>query len=77
MRAFKNYVNLGFWRGASISTGKGILESSGEKMSYVKIATESEIRAKFFQSWVKEAVKLNQAKAIQPKEGNKPESEFF
>lgn len=69
LRAFKNYVNLGFWRGASISTGKGILESSGEKMAHVKIATESDIRAKLFQSWAKEAVKLNQTEGDPTKRG--------
>ena len=38
-------------------------------MAHVKIATESEIRAKLFDSWVKEAVKLNQTEGDPTKGG--------
>ena len=34
--AFKNHVNLGFWRGRELPTGKGILQSGGKMMAHVK-----------------------------------------
>jgi hypothetical protein len=62
IRGFKNHVNFGFWRGAEIKSGKGVLQSGGEKMAHVKITSLDEIRKTTFQEWIREAVRLNQTK---------------
>jgi len=62
IRAFKNHVNFGFWRGLDIPSGKGKLESGGQKMAHVKIHSEDEIDKELFQKWVKEAIRLNRTK---------------
>ena len=62
IRAFKNHINFGFWRGAKIQSGKGILLTGGEKMAYIKIAKESDVQRELFQKWVREAVQLNLTK---------------
>ena len=62
VRAFKDHVNLGFWRGVDISSGKGVLQSGGQKMAHARIESEDDIKKSLFQSWVKEAIHLNQTK---------------
>lgn len=62
IRAFKEHVNLGFWRGVDISSGKGALESGGQMMAHIKIKSEKDIKKSLFQDWVKEAVQLNQTR---------------
>jgi hypothetical protein len=60
IRAFKDHVNLGFWRGAALTSGKNMLETSGMKMAHIKIRSESEIPKEKVKEWVKEAVRLNE-----------------
>jgi len=60
IRAYRNHVNLGFWRGVDISSGKGFLQSEGKKMAHAKIVVLKDIKKPLFQEWVKEAVRLNQ-----------------
>jgi hypothetical protein len=62
IRAFKDDVNLGFWRGVDIQSGNGSLESGGKKMAHVKVRSEDQIKRELFQSWVREAVQLNLTK---------------
>ena len=62
IRAFKDHVNLGFWRGVDIPSGNGLLESGGKKMAHVKVRSEDQIKRELFQSWVREAVQLNLTK---------------
>lgn len=62
IRAFKNHVNFGFWRGAQIQSGKGILQSGGEKMAHFRILKESDIQRKLFQAWIREAIQLNRTR---------------
>ena len=59
IRAFKNHVTFGFWRGVDISSGKGTLESGGKKMAHVKVRSEREIDRGLFKRMVNEAVELN------------------
>ncbi len=59
IKAFKNKVNFGFWRGVEIPDPLGILEGSGGKMRHVKLTNLKDIRKKTFQDMVRSAVKLN------------------
>ena len=59
IKAFKNHVNFGFWRGADLSDPEGLLETSGSKMAHIKLSAVKDIRKKPFQSLLRAAVKLN------------------
>ena len=59
MKAFKNSVNFGFWRGIDLDDPKGLLQGSGEKMRHVKLAGIEEIDDEAFAGYVKKAVRLN------------------
>jgi hypothetical protein len=61
IKAFKNHVNFGFWRGAELPDPEGILEGSGAKMRHVKISGTDDIRKKAFQDLVRSAVQLNRS----------------
>jgi hypothetical protein len=62
IRAFKNHVNFGFWRGVDLTDEAGVLEGSGEKMRHVKLTGLGDIREDVFQDLVREAVALNRTK---------------
>mgnify|MGYP001829200590 CR=1 FL=1 len=59
IRAFKNSVNFGFWRGVDIDDPKGLLQGSGEKMRHVKLAGMADVDQETFAGYVKQAVTLN------------------
>lgn len=59
IKAFKNQVNFGLWRGAQLDDPGGLLQGSGEKMRHVKVATMDQIRRDAFQGYVRQAVELN------------------
>ena len=60
IKAFKNAVNFGFWRGVDLKDPKGILVGSGEKMRHIKITTPDDIDKKVFANFVRQAIKLNE-----------------
>jgi hypothetical protein len=62
IRAFKNHVNFGFWRGVDLPNEAGILEGSGEKMRHVRVTGLEDIREDVFQDLVRAAVALNHSK---------------
>ena len=62
IKAFKNSVNFGFWRGVDLSDPSGILQGSGEKMRHVKLTGVDEIQREVLQDYVREAVALNLVK---------------
>ncbi len=62
VRAHKSHITFGFWRGLDISAGRGILQSSGQKMAHIRITKEGDFQKELFQHWVKEAVHLNETK---------------
>ncbi|MGD2144339.1 MAG: DUF1801 domain-containing protein [Anaerolineae bacterium] len=62
IRAFKNHVNFGFWRGVDLPDEAGILAGSGEKMRHVKLTGLEDIREDVLENLVGEAVALNRAK---------------
>jgi hypothetical protein len=59
MKAFKNSVNFGFWRGVDIDDHAGLLQGSGEKMRHFKLTGVEDINEEVFANYVKQAVVLN------------------
>lgn len=59
IKAFKNHVNFGFWRGADLPDPEGLIESSGKKMGHVKLVGADEIRPEVFAEYVRAAAMLN------------------
>jgi len=59
MKAFKNTVNFGFWRGIDLDDPQGLLQGTGEKMRHVKLAGLEDIDDQAFAAYVKQAVALN------------------
>ena len=62
IKAFKNSVNFGFWRGVDINDPQGLLQGSGEKMRHFKLTSLDEINPPVFTEFVQQAVKLNLTK---------------
>lgn len=71
IKAFKSYVNFGFWRGVDIPDPQGILQGGGTKMKHIKLASAKDIRKKAFQNMVRAAVRLNRTKGDPTKAGTK------
>jgi hypothetical protein len=59
MKAFKNAVNFGFWRGADLEDPKGLLQGSGDKMRHVKLTSLDQVQPQVFTNFVKQALALN------------------
>ncbi|MFN2221862.1 MAG: DUF1801 domain-containing protein [Chloroflexota bacterium] len=59
IKAFKNSINFGFWRGVDIDDPQGLLQGSGEKMRHVKLTSAADVDAEAFTAFVKQAVRLN------------------
>jgi len=59
VKAHSSHVTFGFWRGAELDKGRGILESSGSKMGHLKLRSEADIDSPVLKSMVKDAVLLN------------------
>jgi hypothetical protein len=62
IKAFKNDVNFGFWRGADIIDPEGILQGSGEKMRHIKLRSLTDINEKLFVDFIRQAIELNRSK---------------
>jgi hypothetical protein len=56
--AFKDHVNLAFFRGAELADPHGLLEGTGKGMRHVKFRSVSDIRAKTLAALVKAAAQL-------------------
>ncbi len=61
IKANRAHVTLGFWRGKDLESGKGLIESSGEKMAHVKVRTVGEAQAPALRRMVREAARVNEA----------------
>ena len=59
IKAFKNNVNFGFWRGVDLEDSKGLLQGSGEKMRHIKLMSVDDIKEKAFSNFIRQAVQLN------------------
>jgi hypothetical protein len=59
IKAFPRYVNLGFWRGASLSDPDGLVRRGGEKMGHVRITELDDVAERPLSQLVREAASLN------------------
>ncbi|UCE98350.1 MAG: DUF1801 domain-containing protein [Dehalococcoidia bacterium] len=62
IKAFKNYVNLGFWRGVDIKDTKRLLKGFGSKMRHIKITGSNDIDELVFADYIRQAIALNKEK---------------
>lgn len=62
IKAFKNSVNFGFWRGVDIQDSYSLLGGTGDKMRHVKLVDSDDINETAFNDYVRQAVKLNLTK---------------
>lgn len=62
IKAFKNSVNFGFWRGIDLDDPQGLLHGDGNKMRHVKLAGMRDFHEEAFKDMVRTAVALNRAK---------------
>jgi hypothetical protein len=69
MKAFKNSVNFGFWRGVELEDPKGLLQGSGKKMRHVRLTSIDDVDDAEFAGFVRQAVQLNLAEG-DPSKGN-------
>jgi hypothetical protein len=62
IKAFKNSVNFGFWRGVDLQDPSGLLQGSGDKMRHIKLTGQEDINAQVFSDLIQQAVELNLTK---------------
>ncbi|MCH7734785.1 MAG: DUF1801 domain-containing protein [Chloroflexi bacterium] len=62
VRAFKNHVNFGFWRGAELPDPEGLLQGDGDKMRHIRLSSPDEVESDAFAALVRSAVELNEKK---------------
>lgn len=62
IKANKNHVTFGFWRGGELADPEGLLEGDGDRMKHVKLAAAGDIRPKVLRAFVRAAVELNRTK---------------
>lgn len=59
VKAHTGHVTFGFWRGKELDAGRGLLESSGDKMAHLKVRSVSDIKPAVLSKLVKDAARLN------------------
>jgi hypothetical protein len=59
IKAFKQSVNFGFWRGVDLEDPKGILQGTGVKMRHIKLTSLEDIDEEVFLDFVQQAMQLN------------------
>ncbi|MBN9399075.1 MAG: DUF1801 domain-containing protein ['Candidatus Kapabacteria' thiocyanatum] len=59
MKAFSDHVNFGFWRGTELDDPEHLLIGDGIKMRHVRISQVNDVRRELFESFVRQAVRLN------------------
>lgn len=59
-------IVFGFWRGQELDSAKGRLEPDNKAMAHLKLTAEGDVKKTLFQSWVKEAVRLNLFRPLPP-----------
>jgi hypothetical protein len=62
IKAHKQHVNIGFWRGAEMTDPKGLLEGDGDRMRHIKLTSLADVKKSVIAEFVKLAVKLNREK---------------
>ena len=61
IKAYKDHVNFGFWRGNELDDPKGILSGSGDRMKHVQITSVDEIKKGAYRDLVRLSVRLNRS----------------
>jgi hypothetical protein len=69
IKAYRNHVNFGFWRGADLTDPKGILKGTGSRMRHVELRSPEDIDTATLQAMVRTAVELNRIKGDPTKRG--------
>lgn len=59
IKAFKNSVNFGFWRGIDLPDPHGLLQGGGKGMRHVKLVGLQDLHKSAFMDMVRAAVELN------------------
>jgi len=59
IKAFKNHVNLGFFRGSALPDPAGLLEGTGDQMRHVKLAHLGDIQEGAVRELIRQAAALN------------------
>jgi hypothetical protein len=62
IKAHKNHVNFGFWRGAELTDPKGLLKGTGSRMRHVELRSPADIDTATLQAMVRTAVEMNRIK---------------
>ena len=62
IKAYKSYVNIGFWRGTEMQDKPNLLEGDGDRMRHVKLTTLKDIKKTALTDYIKQAITLNQTK---------------
>ncbi|HLE88833.1 MAG TPA: DUF1801 domain-containing protein [Candidatus Limnocylindria bacterium] len=62
MKAAKDHVSIGFWRGTEMEDPGKVLEGDGDRMRHIKVKSVDAIPADALRDLVRQAVKLNTAK---------------
>ena len=71
LKAYKTYVNLGFWRGVELTDPKGLLEGTGDLMRHVKINSLEDLNKPAITKFAKQAAKLNREKGDPTRKANR------
>ena len=71
LKAYKSYINLGFWRGVELTDPKGLLEGDGSLMRHVKINSLEDLNKPAIKRFVAQAAKLNRAKGNPTRKANR------
>ncbi len=59
VKAAKNHVTIGFWRGIDVDDPNQLFEGTGDKMRHVKIKDAKSLPAAALRKMIKQAVALN------------------
>lgn len=59
IKAFKNHVNLGFWRGKSLDDPDGLVQSGGDVMGHIRFNAERDVVARSLAPLIRQAMHLN------------------
>jgi len=62
LKAFTDHVNFGFWRGTELDDPEGLLVGDLTKMRHVKITSVNDVKRDCFESYIRQAAKLNRDK---------------
>ena len=71
IKAYKAYINFGFWRGTQLTDSKGLLQGDGDRTRHVKIASLADLNQPALKRFVKEAVQLNREKGYPTVKANR------